>query len=83
MGYIAPVNAVGVSNSNTPAAFHSTNPVPSSFFRAVARLDAFGNFSFTETNAYSGNNGRSAILKDTFGNDVYYTAGNPDNGSKP
>ncbi len=83
MGYVAPVNAVDVSNSNTPAAFDSTNPVPSSFFRAVARIDAFGNFSFTETNAYSGNNGHSVILKDTFGNDVYYTAGNAGNGSNP
>jgi hypothetical protein len=83
MGYVAPVNGVDVSNSNTPAAFDSTNPVPSSFFRAVARIDAFGNLSFTETNAYSGNNGRSAILNDTFGNDVYYTAGNAGNGSNP
>ena len=83
MGYVAPVNAVDVSNSNTPAAFDSTNPVPSSFLRAVARIDAFGNLSFTETNAYSGNNGRSAILNDTFGNDVYYTAGNAGNGSNP
>src|SRR5580658_1491398 len=83
MGYVAPVNGVDVSNSNTPAAFDSTNPVPSSFFRAVARIDASGNLSFTETNAYSGNNGRSAILNDTFGNDVYYTAGNAGNGSNP
>ena len=28
MGYVAPVNAVDVSNSNTPAAFDSTTPVP-------------------------------------------------------
>jgi hypothetical protein len=83
MGYVAPVNTVDVSNSNTPAAPDSTNPVPSSFFRAVARIDSFGNLSFTETNAYSGNNGRSAILNNTYGNDVYFTAGNAGNGSNP
>ena len=31
MGYVAPVNALDVSNSNTPAAFDSTNPDPASY----------------------------------------------------
>lgn len=83
MGYVAPVNALDVSNSNTPAAPDPTNPVPSSFFRAVALLDNWGNFDFTETNAYSGNNGRATILNNTWGNDVFYTAGNAGNGSTP
>jgi hypothetical protein len=83
MGYVAPTNTVDVSNSNTPAAFDATNPVPNSYFRAVARVDRWGHFTFTETNAYSGNNGRSAILNNTWGNDVYYTAGNAGNGSTP
>jgi hypothetical protein len=83
MGYVAPVNAIDVSNSNTPAAPDSTNPVPSAYYRAVARIDAWGHLDFTETNAYSGNNGRSAILNNTYGNDVFYTAGNAGNGSTP
>jgi len=83
MGYVAPVNALDVSNSNTPGALDSTNPVPSSYYRAVARLDAWGHLEYTETNAYSGNNGRAAILNNTYGNDVFYTAGNAGNGSNP
>ena len=83
MGYVAPVNELDVSNSNTPMAPDSTNPVPSAYYRAVARVDRWGHFDFTETNAYSGNNGRAVILNNTWGNDVYYTAGNAGNGSTP
>ncbi len=83
MGYVAPANTLDVSNSNTAAAFDATNPVPSSYYRAAATVDRWGNFTFTETNAYSGNNGRAAILNNTWGNDVFYTAGNAGNGSNP
>jgi hypothetical protein len=83
MGYVAPIDTIDVSNSNTPAVIDSTNPVPSTYDRAVARLDSWGNFDFTETNAYSGNNGRAAILNNTSGNPVFYTAGNAGNGSTP
>lgn len=54
-GYVAPVNALDVSNSNTPGAPEPTNPVGESYERAVATVDAHGNFTFTKTNAYSGN----------------------------
>ena len=83
MGYLAPVNALDVSNSNTPDAFDATNPDPSSNYRAVARVDRWGNFDFTLTNAYSGNNGRAAVLNNTSGNPVFYTAGNAGNGGNP
>ena len=83
MGYVAPVNAVDVSNTNTPAAFDPTNPVTGSALRAVAELDTHGQFRFTATNAYSGNNGRAAILRNDRGRDVIYTAGNAGNGSNP
>jgi hypothetical protein len=83
MGYVAPVNTLDVSNSNTPAAVDPTNPVGQSFYRAVARVDRDGHFRFTETNAYSGNNGRSAILNNRNGQDIFYTAGNAGNGSNP
>ena len=39
--------------------------------------------SYTETNAYSGNNGRAAILNDSRGANVLYTAGNAGNGGNP
>lgn len=83
MGYVAPVNTLDVSNSNTPAAFDATNPAPSSYYRAVVRVDRWAHFDFTETNAYSGNNGRAAILNNSWGNDVFYMAGNAGNGANP
>jgi hypothetical protein len=61
MGYVAPVDALDVSNSNTPLVIDPTNPVGLEHYRAVARVDADGNFTFTETNAYSGNNGRATL----------------------
>ena len=42
-----------------------------------------GSSTFTETNAYSGNNGRAAIGADVDGQEYYYTAGNAGNGSNP
>jgi hypothetical protein len=83
MGYVAPVSTVDVSNSNTPAAIDPTNPVGDSFLRAVAQVDDKGRFRFTETNAYSGNNGRAAILNDKKGANVIFTAGNAGNGGNP
>jgi hypothetical protein len=83
MGYVARPRELDVSNSNTPGAVDPTNPVPGIDFRAAARLDQWGHFSFTETNAYSGNNGRAAILNDEPGADVFYTAGNAGNGANP
>jgi hypothetical protein len=80
MGYLSPISALDVSNSNTPQVVDPTNPVPSTVFRLIASVDAFGRFRFTETNAYSGNNGRAAILNNT--NGVYYTTGNAGNGGK-
>ena len=83
MGYVAPVNSVDVSNSNTPGAVDLTNPVGLSFYRAIATVDGDGRFSFTETNAYSGNNGRAAILNNRNGANYFYTSGNAGNGSNP
>jgi hypothetical protein len=83
MGYVAPVDAIDVSNANTPLAQDPTNPDGLTYLRGVARVDANGNFTFTETNAYSGNNGRSAILNNSGQSPVFYTAGNAGNGSNP
>jgi hypothetical protein len=83
MGYVARPRQLDVSNSNTPGALDPTNSVPGIDFRAVAQLNRSGRFMFTETDAYSGNNGRAAVLNDEPGTDVYYTAGNAGNGSNP
>ncbi len=83
MGYVAAANALDVSNSNTPGAIDLTNPDAQEFYRAVAEVGSKGNFRFTETNAYSGNNGRAAILNNEDGNSFFYTAGNAGNGANP
>jgi hypothetical protein len=83
MGYVAPINTLDVSNSNTPAAIDATNPVGQNFYRTVAEVGADGKFAFTDTNAYSGNNGRAAIEDDSHGVDVIYTVGNAGNGANP
>ncbi|MBS1884794.1 MAG: hypothetical protein JSS97_17745 [Actinobacteria bacterium] len=83
MGYLAPVNALDVSNSNTPGVIDPTDPVSGAYSRVIAELGANGKFHFTKTNAYSGNNGRAAILNREEGADVLYMAGNAGNGSNP
>jgi hypothetical protein len=83
MGYLAPVDALDVSNSNTPAVADPTNPVPGSFSRVIAEVDQHGRFHFTKTNAYSGNNGRAAVLNDRNGANLIYTVGNAGNGGNP
>ncbi|HEX4593850.1 MAG TPA: hypothetical protein VH157_06230 [Bryobacteraceae bacterium] len=76
MGYIAAPNTLDVSNSNTPGVVDPTNPVGGSYYRAVAQVYASGAIQVTNTNAYSGNNGRAAILA----NGYYYLSGNSNNG---
>jgi len=81
--YAAANDIVDVSNSNTPGVIDPTNPVPGAFYRAVGQLSENGKFSFTETNAYSGNNGRAAIEAKIDGKYYIYTAGNAGNGGNP
>lgn len=84
MGYVAATNQLDASNANTPGVVDATNTdTASPVYRAVATVNAAGQFTFTETNAYSGNNGRAAILYNTGGNNVFYTAGNAGNGANP
>ena len=83
MGYATKPNMIDVSNSNTPGDIDPTNPVPGAYYRVVGQVNAQGGVSFTETNAYSGNNGRAAILNDSGSKPVYYMAGNAGNGSNP
>ena len=77
VGYAAPPNTIDVSNSNAPTVYDPTNPAGGSYFRAVLQIGANGALQVTPTNAYSGNNGRAALLA----NGLYYLAGNDNNGS--
>ncbi len=83
MGYVSPIDAIDVSNSNTPGVIDPTSPDGLINFRAVAAVDSLGRFTFTETNAYSGDNSRAAILNNSNGANVFYTSGNAGNGSNP
>ncbi len=81
MGYVnangpTGANQLDVSNSNTPGVIDPTNPDVGQYYRAVAEVDAFGQIQVTDSNTYSGDNGRAAIK----GGSNYYMAGNSNNG---
>ncbi len=87
MGYATGINQLDVSNSNTPGITEPGNPVTTtSTYREVAQINynaqvnASGYITpqVTTTNAYPGNNARTAILGS---NGLYYTVGNAGNGS--
>jgi hypothetical protein len=84
MGYNAVSGLLDISNSNTPGLIDATNPttgfaVPT--YRSVAQIDFDGGLLVTNSNAYSGNNGRSAILDSA--TNTYFLAGNAGNSGKP
>jgi hypothetical protein len=81
--YAAAPDTVDVSNANTPGVIDPTNPVTAAYYRAVATLTQNGKWTFTETNAYSGNNGRAAVMAKVDGKYYIYTAGNAGNGANP
>ncbi len=83
-GYYTTPNTVDASNANTPGDIDPTNPVANDgYYRVVAEVNAAGHIHYTLTNAYSGDNGRAAILNNSGGDNVLYTAGNAGNGSTP
>jgi len=85
IGYVASPGTIDASNANTPGEIDPTiadsaTPV----YRAVAQVDAAGHFEFTETNAFSGDNGRAAILDPEDGPDgTIFAVGNAGNGASP
>ena len=79
MGYIAPINSIDVSNSNTPGHVDPTNPVGSTSQRAVVQINLNGSVQVTPVNDYSGNNGRAVILDNA--TNQYFMVGNAGNGS--
>jgi hypothetical protein len=82
MGYTTSPNTLDVSNGNTPGLIDPTNPSGIAVFRGVAQVDTNGNLVITDTNAYSGDNGRAAIFTGAANGNVYFTVGNDNNGTE-
>jgi hypothetical protein len=82
MGYFAPIGAIDVSNSNTPGEIDPTVSPGNNYYRSVAQVDQKGKFRITLTNAYTGDNGRAAILNNSLGANLVYMAGNAGNGTQ-
>jgi hypothetical protein len=78
------VGLLDVSNSDAVAGQDPTNPVTFAFGnsyafrRTIVSIDEKANITYTPTNNYGGNNGRSALLGS---NGLYYTVGNANNGN--
>jgi hypothetical protein len=87
-GYGAPAGEFDASNSNTPGSFDVTNPdlqgenssyTAGGVYRVTGDLSSQGRWTFTETNSYSGDNERAALLNSA--NDTFFAAGNSNNGN--
>jgi hypothetical protein len=79
LGYNAAVGALDASNSSTPGVPDPTNPDVGSYYRIAASLGSDGRWTFTDTNAFSGDNGRAVLLDSKSGD--YYAVGNSNNGT--
>jgi hypothetical protein len=85
VGYAgAGVGAIDASNSDAVPGQDPTNPVTFAFGlkyafpRTIVSMDKHGNFAYTPTINYGGNNGRAALLGS---NGLYYSVGNANNGN--
>lgn len=87
LGYNSGVGALDVSNSNTPEHIDPSNTdtqTPTN--RSVVQINPDGSAQVTNTNAYSGNNGRAGILANNVngtGQSQYLLVGNAGNGGSP
>ena len=78
------VGLLDVSNSDAVPGQDSTNPVTFAFGnsyafrRTIVSVDEKGGITYTPTDDYGGNNGRSALLGS---NGLYYAVGNANNGN--
>ena len=88
VGPISPTaaNLVDVSASSTPGLCDPSNPAvasyanapnPTAYYRSIAEVDASGKISYTDGDAYSGDNSRGVIKAD---NGMYYSVGNDNSG---
>ena len=84
MDYAAAPDAVDVSNANTPGVVDPTNPVPGTYYRAVAQLSAqrASSRSPRPTPTAATTAGPRSRPRST-GSTYIYTAGNAGNGSNP
>jgi hypothetical protein len=79
-GYNGAPNALDESNSNTPLVPDATNPDQQGpFNRVIGDLNSNGQWTFTLGNAFSGDNGRAAVLNNA--TDTFYEAGNSNSGT--
>ncbi len=87
-GYDASVGTFDASNSNTPGTFDASNPdlqgenstlTAGGVYRVAGDLSSQGQWTFTETNSYSGDNERAVLLNAA--NDTFFAAGNSNNGN--
>lgn len=87
VGPVSPTaaNLLDVSASSTPGLCDPTNAAvasfvgasnPTAYFRSIAEVDAQGNISYTDGDAYSGDNSRASIKADW----MYYSVGNDNSG---
>jgi hypothetical protein len=87
LGYNSGVGAIDVSNSNTPNHVDPSNTdMQTPTNRSVVQINGDGTVQVINTNAYSGNNGRAAILANNVngtGQSQYLLAGNAGNGGSP
>ena len=85
IGYVAPPATIDASNDNTPGEQDPTiSDTAGPTYRAVGQVNASGHFAFTETNAFSGDNGRGALLDPEDGpNGTIFAVGNAGNGANP
>jgi hypothetical protein len=89
VAYNSTPGLLDISNSNTFSPIDVTNPTYAlslstpivnfspSTYRTVVQLNKDGSLEFTDTNAYSGNNGRAAILDNQ--TNTYFLVGNAGN----
>jgi hypothetical protein len=77
LGFPTAANVFDVSNANSPGVVDPTNAAVGHYYRSVAEVDSHGHLKITESNAYSGDNGRGAIK----GNGLYYMVGNDNSGN--
>jgi hypothetical protein len=77
-GFFTGPSVFDVSNGNTPGLIDPTNEAVGQYYRSVAEVDAHGHLMVTDSNAYSGDNGRGAFKG---GNGLYYMVGNDNQGN--
>ncbi len=78
--YNAAPDTLDASNSDTPLVRDATNPDQQGpFNRVFSDLNANGDWTFTDSNAYSGDNGRAVLLNNA--TNTFYAAGNSNSGT--